>query len=573
MKHIFTKLFVGYLLVIILLTSLILFFSFRNIRYHYIDSISEELSSLCLTSESKFKEFIILEDYENFNQFIVNLGKKIDKRITVVSSTGKVLADSKSNPDKMENHINRPEIQEAINGNTGQSIRYSTTMQDEMLYVAIPIYRNNELIGVSRFSVFLSSINNLTGKLASDIIRVAVIVVFLALIGVLVFTRNITRPINELSMASTKVATGNFDVKVLPKGKDEIFELSANFNEMTDKLKDLFDQVMTQKEEYYILISSIQEGLIALDENNRIVLSNLSFTELFDKKNVNGKLYWEIISEIQLKEMIDKIKNEKTNFSKEIEFGKRSFIVSANYIESKNETVLLFHDITDIKNLEKIKKDFVVNVSHELRTPLTAIKGFVETLEDEVEGENERYVQIIKRHTDRLINIVQDLITLSEVEEDSNKLLFTKVDLKLLLENLFLIFDQKVSEKKLNLKLDCEPNLPKIKVDAFRLEQVFINLIDNAIKYTDYGKIEVKVKSFKEFIEIRVSDTGIGIDKKDLGRVFERFYLVDKSRSSKAGGSGLGLSIVKHIVLLHNGTIEVESVKGNGTTFIIKLPL
>jgi two-component system phosphate regulon sensor histidine kinase PhoR len=574
MNKLFFKIFLSTLLAITLLTSLILFFSLKNIRDFYIDAITEELTNLNYSSIYHFRELILNKEYDELESYVEDLGTQIEKRITIVDTSGIVLADSKTSAETMENHKARPEIIDAIKGNTGKSLRFSTTINDDMLYVAIPIIYDSDIIAVSRFSVFVSSIDELTSKVSYDIIKISFVLIIFIVVGIIIFTRNIVKPINDLSDASRKLASGDFKVKVEPKRNDEIYHLSKNFNDMTDKLNELFSQVNTQKEEYHTLISSIQEGLLVIDFNDSIILSNMSFNSFVRRGNIIGEKYFDVIDNDIIEEIIDNTKYHKINTNREVCIDKNTFLISSNYIESKNEIVLLFHNITEIKNLERIKKDFVVNVSHELRTPLTAIKGFVETLEEEIEDEtNQRYINIIRRHTDRLINIVQDLLILSEVEEENTKLMLTKVDLKFLLNNLILIFDQKLRNKHLELMMDIEPNFPKILVDAFRIEQVFINLIDNAIKYTDEGCIKITVKKINNFAHIKISDSGIGISADDISRVFERFYLVDKSRSSKVGGSGLGLSIVKHIILLHNGTIEVKSEKNKGTEFIIKLPL
>jgi two-component system phosphate regulon sensor histidine kinase PhoR len=237
-----------------------------------------------------------------------------------------------------------------------------------------------------------------------------------------------------------------------------------------------------------------------------------------------------------------------------------------------DEIAVLFHDISDIRNLQNIKKDFVSNVSHEMRTPLTAIKGYAETITG-VNGENRQYLDIIKRHTDRLINIVKDLLILSELEERDIKKDFEKVDINLLLRNTVKIFEQRILEKGLKIELMLGKDIPSISADQLKLEQAFINLIDNAVKYTESGKIRVSSILEDGSVCVQIEDTGIGIPEKHLSRLFERFYTVDKSRSRSLGGTGLGLSIVKHIVLQHTGTINVESKTDIGTIFRIALPI
>jgi two-component system phosphate regulon sensor histidine kinase PhoR len=234
--------------------------------------------------------------------------------------------------------------------------------------------------------------------------------------------------------------------------------------------------------------------------------------------------------------------------------------------------VSIFYDITEIKNIERVKKDFVTNVSHELRTPLTAIKGYAETLRNEVDTPpGKKYLEIVERNTDRLINIVSDLLLLSSLEEKAT-LELENIDLRGFLDNVIRIFDQRLRDKQLSLVIDVKENLPPIKADLFKLEQMLINLLDNAVKYTDRGEIAVSMDVRDKRVHIQVKDTGIGIPKGDIPRIFERFYVVDKSRSRKFGGTGLGLSIVKHIVLLHHGTINIESVLGKGTSVTVTFP-
>ena len=240
---------------------------------------------------------------------------------------------------------------------------------------------------------------------------------------------------------------------------------------------------------------------------------------------------------------------------------------------AKGEIAIVLLDVSEIRNVERIKKDFVVNVSHELRTPLTAIKGFVETMLGDVQKQDhKRYLDIIKRHTDRLINIVKDLMMLSSLERQSS-LEIEDVSLGELIEQTRKVYDQPLKEKGLSLRIEFDDEHIVLKADPFKLEQVFINLIDNAIKYTEQGGISIKVSHEQKYVAIVIEDTGIGMSANHLAKIFERFYVVDKSRSRKVGGTGLGLSIVKHILLLHNATITVQSNVGIGTTFTIHLPL
>jgi two-component system phosphate regulon sensor histidine kinase PhoR len=288
---------------------------------------------------------------------------------------------------------------------------------------------------------------------------------------------------------------------------------------------------------------------------------------------VEGKFYWEVLREPNFSDLIKKVQQEKRSRTEELSLDEKSYLCSATYLDSRGETVITLHDITEVKKVEKIKKDFIMNISHELRTPLTAIKGFVETLEEEVDRDKRHYLEIIKRHTDRLINIVKDLLILSELEEKETKLEVEEVDVAALVKDIMKIFEQKLKDKRLEVEVKVEEKIPSVKGDPFKLEQMFINLIDNAVKYTEKGKITIAVERKEDRIAIEVKDTGIGIPREHISRVFERFYVVDKSRSKRLGGTGLGLSIVKHIALLHGGEVAVESDPGKGTSFTVLLPV
>ena len=573
-KTIFVKIFGGYLLVIIVTLALTFPLSFRAIRHHHINTLTGDLNNLCLTLKLNISPLLENNRIDELDTLIKKLGRQIETRITVVNLDGIVLADSEKDQAIMENHKNRLEIMQAIRDGIGTSLRYSTTMKEEMLYVAVPIEINGKVFGILRASLFLNEINTLLNNLQMTIIKIAVIIVVVLLLGAFLFSRNLSRPLKELGDASRKVAQGDFNAKVYLKNRDEIKELADSFNYMTDQMKNLFTQLSYQKEELDSIISSIKEGLCVLDKEGKITIYNESFRKIVKNDSVKGKFYWEVLRKIKFDELIKKVRGERSSIVEEIELNNKTYLCSATFCTNKEEIVATLHDITKIKDLEKTKKDFVSNVSHELRTPLTAIKGFVETLEETTnDDENKHYLNIIKRHTDRVINIVEDLLLLSELEEESSSLEFEDVNLEGLIENILKIFDQRLREKNLVLKFKSDKDLPLIKADPFKLEQVFINLIDNAVKYTESGEIIISLSQKDEKVVIEIQDTGICIPKEHLSRIFERFYVVDKSRSRKLGGTGLGLSIVKHIVLLHNGKIDVENIPGTGTKFIVALPI
>lgn len=572
-KSIFVKVFCAYFLMVVTLSSLILVFSFKTIRNHYLATLTHDLKNLGTTLLLKATPLLAENHFEELDALVKRLGQDISTRITIIDPVGVVVADSEKNPKLMENHKTRPEILQVLEGKIGTSLRFSTTVKEEMLYVALPIELNGNIVGVLRVSLFLKDINRLLSTLKTHIIYSALIIALISLLGALIFSRSLSKPIRELSNASRKVASGDFNVRVFLKNKDELRELADSFNYMTDQIRTLFTQLSRQKEELDSIISSIQEGLLVFDKNGKILLTNESFKKIVQSSDIEGKFYWEVVREPHFGELIKRVRDEKRNYTEEVALHDKIFLCSTTFLGTREEIVVILYDITEMKNIEKIKKDFVVNISHELRTPLTAIKGFVETLEEEIDEKNRHYVDIIRKHTDRLINIVKDLLTLSELEEKGTTLELEEVHLGNMMERVFKIFDPQMREKKLMRELKVEDALPFIKADSFKLEQAFVNLIDNAVKYTEQGKITLSLKQRDNQVMIEVEDTGIGIPDEHIPRIFERFYVVDKSRSKRLGGTGLGLSIVKHIVHLHNGTIDVKSTPNQGTTFSITLPI
>ncbi len=420
---------------------------------------------------------------------------------------------------------------------------------------------------------YSNDINTLVSEIERSLMNITISVIAISFLIALVFYRGLLSPIRKLSGAVRKLASGDFNTKIYLKDSDELQRLAGSFNYMAERINILFSELSAQKEELNSIISSIQEGLLVLNNEGKIIISNKSFKDFVQKDSVEERFYWEIIREQKFDELIKRAVEEKNNLSSEIKINDRIFLCSANFLASKEEIVLTLHDITDIKNLERIKRDFVANLSHELRTPLTSIKGFAETIEESIDEENKPYLEIIKRNTERLINIVRDLLLLSEMEKEGTLLDIERLDLKSLSANVIKIFEQQAKDKNLKLNFIAENGDFIIEGDEFKLEQMLINLIENAIKYTEEGEVKVSLRQKSEHAIIEIQDTGIGIPESHIPRIFERFYVVDKSRSKNLGGTGLGLSIVKHIVMLHNGRIEVESIYGSGTKFTVILPI
>jgi len=571
-QSLFLKLFFGILLIIVLLTGLILLSTQRNIRSHYLDTLAQNLRKMGEILKPRVMNFLEEDQTEELDAWIKDQAPNIDARITVVDSNGIVLADSDEDPKIMVNHRYRPEIAEAFEGSLGRSLRFSNTVKADMLYVGLPLRLNGTISHVLRVSLYVQDIDRLLASLARMIWMIGLGLTLVALLGSFILTRFLMRPLNEIDHASRLVASGDFSARLSIVRRDEFGKLGRSFNYMTERIQALFDELSRQKEELVSIISSIDEGIIVLDKEGRILFSNSAFHRIVENEAVLRKFYWEVVRKQQFTDLIKQVKQEQRNKSAETAFGSRIFLCNAVYIANRDEVVVSFYDITRTKMIEAVKKDFVENVSHELNTPLAAIKGYVETLAEEIGPEHHKYLEIVRRHTERLINIVKDLLTLSELESEKTELKVEKLNLIDVVKDILKIFKEPIKAK--NLRLECEFGNESLIIegDRFKLEQLFINLIDNAVKYTEKGKIIIRIQKTDTEISVQVQDAGIGIPEEHLPRIFERFYVIDKSRSRQVGGTGLGLSIAKHIAGIHQARIEVQSRPGEGSTFTVLFP-
>ncbi|MCS7151729.1 MAG: ATP-binding protein [Endomicrobia bacterium] len=399
------------------------------------------------------------------------------------------------------------------------------------------------------------------------IILVAIILV----VGVALLTaRSITQPLKELTYAIKEVAKGNFNTKVSIKNNDELGVLFENFNSMVSNFISIIEGLQYEKERIKNIFSSIQEAVVLLSIEGKILLYNEKFKQLC-KLPPEEKHYLEVLISSDFNELVKKSIQIKKNLTQQIEILGETYLCSISFVSEK-ELVVLLYNITQHTQLQIVKKELISNIIHELKTPLTSIRGFAETMYEETNNEHHRYyLNIILANTDRLINIINDLTTLSQLEHKDVKLEIEDVDLKEVVATVCDLFKQKLNKKNLNLKIELPDILKPIKADKFRIEQLLANLLDNAVRYTEEGYVKISVSQNDTHTYIEVEDTGIGIPKEYQQRIFERFFVVDKARSRQTGGTGLGLAIVKHIVELHKGKIFLESQVGTGTKFKVVL--
>ncbi len=376
----------------------------------------------------------------------------------------------------------------------------------------------------------------------------------------------------EISKTAERIAQGDHSQRIPSLELDEFDHLAQNLNSMLGKLDNTIHHLAIHREELRLVLSSIDDVLWSQNPEGRLVWANEAFMNLFNAYNPDiQQYYWDVIREPVLLQKIKEGEATQDRLMTEIQIGEAGFLLSCSKNDAARRRVFILQDIAAIRAAEKMKKDFVVNLAHELRTPLTAIKGFTEAMQDNPNADSERYLKIIGNHTDRLIHLISDLEQLIRLERTS-EISMQEISLNTFFDNLQMILAPHIEAKGLKFNLILEENLPRFACDPFKLEQVFINLVQNSLRYTDSGSINIHCQAVNNDVTFKVSDTGIGIDPSHLPRIFERFYVADPSRNRLNSGTGLGLAIVKHIVILHNGKIEVSSEPGMGTSFSIRLP-
>lgn len=573
------KLFFSYLLLFISVTLCVTFFCINSGHKFYFKQLKEELVISCkMVSKS-------MQTSNNWQANVQELGKLIDTRITIVDIKGNVVAESYSNKDLMDNHLNRDEIQEALKHGTGFSQRKSDTTKTNWLYTAVRV-NNNYFNGFVRCAIPLDEIKDINNTYIKYGIIGIVIGIIVGSIIAYFFSKRLSHPIEVLTEAADKISEGNLNINVKLNGDIKFQILADAFNNMSSRLKETLETLGRKNTQMESILNSMVNGMIAVDKNNIVVMVNkVLFKQLgISETEISGHYLEEKIRVMDLINSVDKVKKTKKTIEQEfkiyMENEEKIFLAKCSPIFNADKdkeffgVLIIIQDITYFRKLEQVRSEFVSNVTHELKTPLTSIKGFIEILTSDEEldyNTQKKFLDIIDIESDRLYFLIQDLLTLSEIENDK-KVEYEYIDVSKILDEVTTIMKHHANKKNLDLNSIIDKDFPKVIANEHRIKQMLINLIDNAIKYTDKGKVIVKCYYDSYYWYVSVKDTGIGISKEHMSRLFERFYRVDKGRSRKMGGTGLGLSIVKHIVLLHDGTIKVDSELGKGTEFIITFP-
>ena len=575
--RLFYKLFGTYLVIGVLTVLIAGFFIERQLRTGLTRWVEDDM-----TAQAGI--MLLMPDRDIVRQ-AATLSERARARVTLIDAQGKVLSDSDPHLIGVDNHLNRSEIQEARIKGKGTATRYSRTIKQDSLYVALPRRDGPVLTGYLRLSRTLAEVNAAIEQFRYGVLQVLLLVVVCAMLLAMIFSMRLAAPIWEMADFTERVRKGDLSGTILVRSGDEIGQLAGNINEMVAALREKIRSANEEKWKLRAAFAGMADGVMVLDGQGRIESLNRGMTEMIglDYADIVKKTPIEVMRNIELQDALNRFRRGEEPALREIALGTihpRILDVTISTVKSppgqEPKTMLVFHDVTRLKKLERMRVDFVANVTHEIKTPLTAINGFVETLEGGAIRDPalaNRFLQTIRENVLRLNRLVDDLLTLSSIELGESALHSESVALGEILDKAQALILAKAAVKGVVLKTDLPPDLPAILADRDRAVQVLLNSLDNAGKVSpEGGKIDVKAAEENEFVAVRVTDQGPGIPAGEIPRLGERFYRVDKTRSRELGGTGLGLSIVKHLMQAHGGAMEIESAPGRGATVILRFP-
>jgi two-component system phosphate regulon sensor histidine kinase PhoR len=582
------KLFFSYFLIVLIPFLAAERYISSDLRDRLLQQVEDRLSEHAFLLKG-----IIEKDYQDhrpsyeIDTLIKNMAKDLSERITFIDREGSVLGDTEipwEHLRSIEDHSRRPEYIEAFKGSRGMAIRYSTTLKMDMMYLAVKVAPKGEFLGVIRVSVPVTQVKSLIRSTEYSLaIAFVLCIVLIGILNIFV-SRRLSQPVEEVTRAAAEISKGNFDVKAPPRAKGELGALGDSINVMASEIKKRVHEITQEKETLNTILRGMSDGVMVVDAQGKIILINEVLEELLQKSlTAIGKTPVEVIRNAELQDGFTEVLEKGQTFNMELSIATREAdkifditIVRLMPQDKAEGAVAVFHDITDLKRIEKIRKDFVANVSHEFRTPLTSIKGYAETLcedgfDDDSQGRS--FAQIIVKHANRLSSLVEDLLSLTQLESQSTPINRKAFDLRKVLDASVLVVKPSADTKNLSIQTESVAEKTMVWADRDQVGQALINLLDNAVKYTqEGGSIIVSVTDAGDEVHVTVKDTGIGIPREHLNRIFERFYRVDKNRSREMGGTGLGLSIVKHIIQVHGGRVWVQSEPEEGSAFSFSLP-
>jgi two-component system phosphate regulon sensor histidine kinase PhoR len=581
------KLTASYLFVVAVTLLITGLFLTRRLKANYIASLEESLGSQAMLMRDLAAPLTASAAPGGFQTLAHRLGGEMRCRVTVVRADGVVLGDSERTADelvRMDNHRTRPEISAALASGTGEAMRYSRTLQEDMLYIAVPIEVARGRWGVLRVALPLTEVHKRVNAFQNDLIKAGAAAMGIAFLVALVSVRKISQPLQALSRTAREIGEGRYPREVAVATPDEFGELARAFSDMAGRIEEKVGELSRERAQLSAILAALAEGVVAVDHEGRVLFLNPAAEKLFgvQARELIGRPALEVLRHSAFQDVLRETLSVRRAVSQEISIHTphdRSVLVQAlpvSYSETQTGVLAALQDITELRRLERVRQEFVANVSHELRTPLTAIKGYVETLMDGAMDDKthaQEFLKVIDDHTRHLALLIDDVLDLSAIEAKRVEYRFEPVALSEITERLLKGLAPMAKAKNLRMQNRLTAALPKVRADKDKLAQILMNLIDNAIKFNkDGGQVEITAEVKDGSVDVSIRDTGMGIQPADLPRVFERFYRADKSHSHQIAGTGLGLAIVKHLVEAHQGVVTAESIPTQGSTFRFTLP-
>jgi len=560
----------------------------RLMRASHAEQISVQLASSSALVEEVIGDRLASSDHAIIDGIAKRLGKESGLRVTVIAADGTVVGESDGDTSVMDSHLTRPEVAAAMETGTGTAVRHSDTLATDLLYSARAVQRGGKLVGVVRTGITLSALEAADRSLQRrSAVTVALILLLTMTCGLWV-ARRVTRPLEELERLAEGYARGEVARSQPVSGSIvEVQKVAEAMQKMAIELDSRIAALVAERNEQEAVLSSMVEGVLAIDTRERVMAINAAAARLLDveAQHAIGRTIHEVARNASLQRFVGEALRAETALERDVALhGDESRFIQAHGAPVRDAAgqrigaVVVLNDVTRLRRLETVRRDFVANVSHELKTPVTSIRGFLETLlggaiDDPANAR--RFVEIASRQADRLGAIIDDLLLLSRIDQESehHRIEKSPTALKAVVAGAVEVCRPKADQKGVRLQFQCANDL-RAKINGAMVEQALVNLIDNAIKYSEPGfEVEVEAGRDGEMLWLSVADHGAGIEAEHLPRLFERFYRVDKARSRAVGGTGLGLAIVKHITQTQGGSVHVESRPGSGSTFTLRFPM
>lgn len=552
-------------------------------RANVIDQVRGQLVIAAEMIRSRVEPILAAQDLEQLQSVTHQIARITEVRLTIVAEDGEVLAESEAVVSAMQNHSNRPELIAAGNLGRGEAIRRSPTLGIDLFYLALPIYQDKTTIGFVRVASKLQSIDRKAHDRQQTLWLVAGGIVFLAAPIVYFTVGSLVRPLSQLTASSRAISAGNYQHPVTLDSHDELGELAGAFNQMRNELARRVAELEDHNRRMSVVLGGMVEGVLAVDADRRVLVVNQAARQLFNcpTEDVTGRPLLEVARNVDVDSAVTQVFNGQNPCQTEFSLPgpmRRTISLFATRLSADPSpgVVIVLHDVTELRRLENLRRDFVTNVSHELKTPLAAIKAYAETLRMGAINDSENnlgFVDGISKQAELLHRLIGDVIHLARVESGKETFEITTVDMRETIKQCLSQYKTLAEEKNIALIFEGVGDNMQVKADRDGMFAIFSNLLSNAIKYTpEDGQVNVRLRSDGQMVLLEVQDTGIGIDQEHQERVFERFFRVDQARSRDLGGTGLGLAIVKHLVLAFSGKIGVKSDLGMGSTFHVEFP-